>query len=84
MGKSTPFEGELDRAGNPTCGQSFMAGTICTDHPDHEGFCSPTCQNCGGDWYDQTCTCSSYCEDCGTMFDAPDDNPDEPLCEDCR
>lgn len=46
-----------DGADRPYCGQDFMAGTICSDVPHHDGPCSPTCQDCGGDWYLGTCTC---------------------------
>lgn len=48
---------ERDRAGNPICGEDFMAGTICTLAPDHDGPHAPICQTCGGDWYLGTCTC---------------------------
>lgn len=65
---------ERDRWGNPICGQDFMAGTICTRAPGHEGFHAPECQTCGGDWYDETCTCSrKKCVECGDPFDPNDD-----------
>lgn len=48
---------QVDRHGNPICGRSFMAGTICTLWPDHDGAHEPTCQECGGDWYVQRCIC---------------------------
>lgn len=38
-----------DNWGNPMCGESFMAGTICTDAPGHLGGHSARCQNCGLD-----------------------------------
>jgi hypothetical protein len=76
MGKRTPFEGELDRFGNPTCGQSFMGGTLCSLPPNHEGFCGSDCQNCGGDWLNDTCDCyvddeeeiTATCANCRSAF----------------
>ena len=53
-----------DAHGNPICGQDFMAGTICTLPPDHDGFHAPICQECGGDWYASECTCPD-CPECG-------------------
>lgn len=67
---------EQDRWGNPICGQDFMAGTICTRAPGHTGFHAPECQQCGGDWYDETCTCENghvTCAECGSKFDPNDD-----------
>ena len=57
------FSGERDHAGNPICGQDFMAGTICSDAPGHEGPHSAVCQVCEGDWYNETCTCDVPGED---------------------
>lgn len=51
------YAGEHDAWGNPVCGQDFMAGTICSDEPGHEGPHSCVCQNCGGDWMNETCDC---------------------------
>lgn len=48
----------VDSRGRTYCGQDFMAGTICTLPPDHDGHHAPICQECNGDWYDGTCTCS--------------------------
>ena len=70
-----------DSKGRPVCGQDFMAGTICSDAPGHDGGCSATCQTCGGDWINQTCTCYHYCPECGAMFD---DTKLTAYCVDCR
>lgn len=55
-----------DRFGNPMCGQSFMAGTICSDRPGHGGGHSCLCQQCRGDWMNGTCQCQETwcCEFC--------------------
>lgn len=71
MGKASPFEGELDAFGNPCCGQSFMAGTICTDAPGHSGSCSTLCQGCGYDGAGEACSCYEECSRCEDWF-APD------------
>ena len=55
---SVPFDfTEEDSWGNPVCGQDFMAGTICTLPPEHDGAHRPICQNCGQDWYMGDCKC---------------------------
>lgn len=46
------------------CLESFMAGTICSDHAGHEGPHSAKCLTCDGDWMLGTCECVSYCEYC--------------------
>lgn len=47
-----------DFAGRPICGQDFMAGTICTLAPGHEGYHAPACQGCGYDPYvGEECIC---------------------------
>lgn len=51
------FGPEYDHNGNLCCGEDFMAGTICSDVPDHDGPHNTNCQTCGGDWYMETCTC---------------------------
>lgn len=58
-----------------------MAGTICSLPPGHSGGCEATCQHCGGDWYMQTCTCLTWCAECGAGFE-----PDglRQVCDDCR
>jgi hypothetical protein len=76
------YAGERDHAGNPICGRDFMAGTICTDAPGHEGPHSPVCQVCEGDWYDGTCTCFPYCAVCGVQYD-PDEIGACSICESC-
>ena len=61
MGKRTLFEGELDHAGRPVCGESFMGGTICTLPPNHSGACDAICQTCGGNWFMDKCICHPRC-----------------------
>lgn len=63
----------IDHAGNPCCGQDFMAGTICSLPPGHPGPHGADCQTCGGDWINETCTCLTKCIECGTYFDPTDD-----------
>lgn len=53
------------------CGHDFMAGTICSLQPNHEGPHAPICQICEGDWYDGTCECEEY--------DYEEDLPDDSL-----
>lgn len=79
MGKATPFEGELDHAGNPCCGQSFMGGTICSLPVGHDGWCGTVCQVCDENWYDDGCACTVRCtaEDCR---EAVQDDED-PYCD---
>ena len=55
-----------DHGGNRICGQDFMAGTICTDSPNHFGAHSCRCQVCDGDWMNGTCIC-----------EIPNPNPDD-------
>lgn len=58
---------DFDRHNNPMCGQSFMAGTICSDRPGHAGAHSAKCQQCGGDWMNETCICiehEGWCDFC--------------------
>lgn len=62
------YKGERDQWGNSICGQDFMAGTICSDEPGHEGGHSAKCQNCGEDWYDESCQCN-----------VEDESPMDPL-----
>lgn len=52
-----------DRNGNTCCGASFMASTICTRKPGHDGAHAPLCQTCGGDWWASECTCPADEED---------------------
>lgn len=47
------------------CETPFMAGTLCTDRPGHEGPHSAYCQECTGDWLADTCTCPGHCDECG-------------------
>lgn len=75
------FEDEVSRSGDQLCGESFMAGTICSDFEGHDGSHSTVCTDCGNDWYDQSCTCVTYCDDCGTGFD---DTDKTAFCQDCR
>jgi hypothetical protein len=57
------YAGERDLRGYAICGQDFMAGTICSDQPGHEGPHSCVCQICEGDWMNGTCTCPSEDEE---------------------
>lgn len=60
---------EIDHAGNPCCGEDFMAGTICSLPPGHPGPHGTDCQTCGGDWMNETCTCGkSICIECGDLY----------------
>lgn len=83
MGKATPFEGELDAFGNPMCGQSFMAGTICSRPPKHDGSCAAECQNCGGDWINGTCECTPpVCSECNEDL-VIEEEIEEGVCAEC-
>lgn len=77
---------DYDRHGNPVCGQSFMAGTICTRPPGHDGGHAPYCQACKGDWYNGTCTCVGewpVCLDCGSEMEAVEADMAYVYCGDC-
>lgn len=63
---------EVDIHGNPICGQDFMAGTICSLPPDHEGFHRAICQGCGRDWYIGECRCVPLDDDEDDDEDLPD------------
>lgn len=82
------YTGERDQWGNSICGQDFMAGTICSDEPGHEGGHSAKCQNCGLDWYDESCQCNVEDEDETWKVTYPEkpewwDDPTEPRCDVC-
>ena len=74
------FEGEFSRGGVPLCGETFMAGTICSLEDGHPGAHGTDCVDCGGDWLISTCVCVKYCEDCGTSMELSEKGD---LCEDC-
>lgn len=62
------------------CGESFMAGTLCSLAPGHDGPHGTDCQVCGGDWMQNTCTCLPRCPGCNAVNQ---DAEDYTYCEDC-
>jgi hypothetical protein len=78
------YVGERDHQGHPMCGQDFMAGTICSDKPGHDGAHSCVCQECGGDWYNETCTCEKdICVWCGVPWGDERCYNGKDICIDC-
>ena len=70
---------EVDHAGNPTCGETFMAGTICSLPPGHAAAHGATCQCCGKDWYLEECECHRTCLRC----DSADVEEEWKYCDAC-
>lgn len=54
------------------CGHDFMAGTVCSLPPGHDGPHAPICQICDGDWAKGECDCLLAYAD-----DLDDDTTDE-------
>lgn len=70
----------LNELGIWCCGESFMAGTICSLAPGHPGAHGTLCQTCGEDWYDDGCSCMTACPLCGIKHPGLETE----ICLDCR